>query len=344
MGLATRIRARVTGAGSRIINTYLQQWQLTDASGDETDQITLTVAAPDMDSMPPEGEVIGFQLGTSDGINTQWFERGKFIITRITPKLFPHIFTIVATAAPFQVNDQTAFRLRRSQTYSGTVGEIFRTVVNRHGLSPRIDEALDSLHIEHIDQTDETDMAFLTRLAKRYDAVAKPVENLYVMARRGNVKSLSKKEIAPIVIDIPINNQPTAHSFSNASVTNPSRHKFTGVKASWWDDEKGEEMIATVGDAPYKRLVQLYSNQDEAKQQAENELRKIQRTRMQIQLDVPANPKFHAEGIVTTSSRFPKYMQGDWSLDKVTMSGSKSGARAQLCATLTQNGSAPAGA
>lgn len=337
MGLGTRIIARTTGQGSKVINQFLQTWQLTDVSGEETDQIKLKVAAPDMDSLPPEGVTIGFDIGIADEDPVHWFSRGQFTVTRITPQLFPHVFTIIATAASFQVNDQTEFKLRRSQTYNGTLGGIFREVVNRHGLSPRVDQALDGIAVEHIDQTDETDMSFLTRLARKYDAVAKPVDSLYVLAMRGKVKSLSGKSIKPIDIELPQNNQPTDLSFTNASLSMPSRKQFKGVKSIWWNDSTGEEALEIVGIKPFKKLTQTYLNADQARQMAQNELRKIERTGTQIRLDLPANPRFHAEGIIKTSSQFPLYMQGEWSLDRVVMSGSKQGAKAQLSATLTQS-------
>lgn len=333
MGLATRIIARTSGQGSKVINQYLQTWQLTDISGEETDQIKLKVAAPDMDSLPPEGVIIGFDIGISDDESVQWFSRGKFTITRITPQLFPHVFTIVATAAPFQVNDLTEFKQRRSQTYSGTLGSIFREVVSRHGLSPRVASELDGIRVEHIDQTDETDMSFLTRLARKYDAVAKPVESLYVLARRGKVKSLSGKTVEPIEIGLPTNNQPTEKSFTNASLSMPSRKSFKGIKAVWWNDGTGEEVVEAVGMKPFKKLIQTYQNADQAKQAAQDELRKVERTGAQIRLDLPANPHFHAEGIVKTSCQFPKYMQAKWSIDRVIFSGSTSAVRASIIAT-----------
>ncbi|MBY7859789.1 phage late control D family protein [Vibrio fluvialis] len=335
MGLATRIVARTTGPGSSVINRYLQSWELTDVSGEETDQVVLKVAAPSLDSLPPEGERIGFELGTSETEPLQWFDRGQFIITRITPQLFPHTVTIVATAAPFQVSDPTAFKERRSQSYSGTLGDIFRTVVKRHGLSPRVDPDLDGIAVAHIDQTDETDMSFLTRVARSYEAVAKPVRSMYVLSRRGKVKSLTGMSIPLVTIDLPVDNQPTASSFTNARLSLPSRQQFKGVKAVWWNDGTGEEVVVSVGVKPFKKLTQTYPDAGTAKQAASDELRKITRKGTQIFLDLPARPDFHAEGLVQTSGRFPLYMQGQWSLDKVVLTGDKQGSRASLVATLS---------
>jgi hypothetical protein len=335
MGLAYEFHARFTGKGSSVINALLMSWQHTDVSGEQTDQVMITVAAPDLDSLPDEDEQIGFSWGPSVNGQPALVDKGKFIITRITPSLWPHRVTIIATAARFQVADQTGFKLRRSQTWENTtVGKIFRELVNRHGLSPRIAADLDNISIDHIDQNDETDMAFLTRIARKYDAVAKPVDDLYIMARRGQVKSISGKTLTPVVFSLPKNNVPTSSNFVNASIDFPSRSRFKGVWAMWLNQASGEEIKVSVGEAPFKRLPQKFESELLAKQQCESVLRKAWRTANAIRLDVPANPYLVAEGIITLDGSFPAYMAGDWSIDKViTTSNAKSGARSMLYAT-----------
>jgi len=85
--------------------------------------------------------------------------------------------TIVATAAPFLVKDKTEFKKRRSRSFEQiSLGNLFRQVVSTHGYSPRVAPDLDSIMLAHVDQTDETDMSFITRLARQYDAVTKPID------------------------------------------------------------------------------------------------------------------------------------------------------------------------
>lgn len=338
MGIAYRIIAKVEGVGSSVINQYLQKWQLTDVSGEQTDQISLTVAAPDFDSLPTEGKHLTFYLGIADYDPIKWFERGQYTVTRITPQLFRHTFNIVATAAPFQVNDQTEFKQKRSETYSETtVGDVFRKVVKRHGLSPRVDPELDSIPIQHIDQVDETDMSFLTRLARQHSALAKPIDKLYVLGRRGNVKNLSGKVIEPLDIKVPTDNRPASTSFVDAKINMPSRQQCKGIKAKWWNDGTGEEVIEQVGENPFLKLSQVYPSQSQAIQAATDELRKVKRTGTQLVLNLPASPGYFAEGVITTGAAFPKYAQGNWSIDRVVMSGGTQAARAQVTATLTNN-------
>ncbi len=339
MGLSNQFVARVTGKGANVINRFLMNWQLVDAAGHQSDQLTLTVAAPSLDSLPVEGEQLGFSWGDVVNGKENLIDKGQYTITRITPKLWPHQVTIVATAAQFQVADQTEFKRRRSQTWENTtVGAIFRELVNRHNLSPRISSDLDGIAIQHIDQTDETDMAFLTRLARKYDAVAKPIDKLYVMGRRGQLKSITGQSLQPVTFSLPENNQPTSSSFINASVDFPSRRRFSGVWGFWLDQNTGEEKKVSVGEFPFKRLTQRFESEAIAKQQCESELRKLSRTGSSVRLDVPANPHLTAEGLIELNDTFPVYMMGKWSLDKVVTNGSvKNGTRTTLHATQPQN-------
>ena len=339
MGLSYQVVARVTGKGASVINRFLMNWQLVDAAGYQSDQLTLTVAAPDLDSLPVEGEQIGFSWGNVVEGKELLVDKGKYTITRITPKLWPHQVTIVATAAQFQVEDQTEFKRRRSQTWENTtLGNIFRELVNRHNLSPRISPDLDCIPIQHVDQSDETDMAFLTRLARKHDAVAKPIDKLYVMGRRGQLKSITGQSLEPVEFSLPVNNQPTSSSFINATVDFPSRRRFGGVWGFWLDQNTGEEKKVSVGVFPFKRLTQRFDSEDMAKQQCESELRKLSRTGSSVRLDVPANPHLTAEGLIHLNDTFPAYMMGKWSIDKVVTNGSvNNGTRTTLHATQPQN-------
>lgn len=239
MGLGFTPIARVTGAHADIINDRrLIDWEYVDAAGSESDRLHLTVDTRGLDGLPREGDRLGIQLGYAE--SPPLIDKGLFVISRTTPKLFPEQILIVATAAPFKVADETAFKLRRSASYSNTtLGQIFRELVKRHGFSPRVAPDLDAVAIGHADQSDETDMSFLTRLVRRYDAVTKPVDGLYVLARRGQTKAISGQALPVVTLSVPPNNQPGEQSFTNASIDRSSRVRFKGARAVWFDGEEG---------------------------------------------------------------------------------------------------------
>ncbi|MCE0871067.1 contractile injection system protein, VgrG/Pvc8 family [Pseudomonas alloputida] len=311
----------VTGAGATLINSRLVDWEHVDASGVESDTLKLTVNIEGVDSLPSFDGKIGLKVGYEE---TGLVDKGEFIITRTTPQLFPALLLIVATAAPFKVSDETGFKSRRSESYGPiTLGALFRQIAQKHGFSPRVSPELDGLQIDHVEQSNETDAGFLTRLARRYDAVAKPFNDLYVLARRGQLKTLSGKPMPPVTLSVTKDNRPGDRSFIAASMDQDSRVKFKGCKTTWWDGGSGKECIVEVGAEPFKKVRQRYQNEAEAKAAAEGEQRKIQREAMKIRIDCPGNPAFGAEGLLDLDGSWPSFMQGSWSIDKVTANGSR---------------------
>lgn len=323
----------VTGANAALINSRLVDWEHVDAAGVESDTLKLTVNIEGLEGLPSVDGKIGLRRGYKE---TGLVDAGEFVVTRTTPQLFPALLLIVATAAPFKVTDETKFKERRSASYGPTtLGAIFRELAGRHGFSPRIAPELDAIAVDHVDQSNETDMGFLTRIARKYDAVTKPVNDLYVMGRRGQLKSLSGKALPPVTLTVTNDNRPGERSFINATLDSESRVKFKGCKTVWWDGAAGKECVVETGSEPFKRVRQRYQNEAEAKAAGEGEARKIKREAMKLRIDCPGNPAFAAEGLVTLDDTWPSFMRGQWSIDKATESGSKAqGYRCVLEATL----------
>ena len=314
MGLMTP-KVVITGAHAQLINQRLVSWELVDAAGYQSDQLPLKDDTQGQDGLPQEGAVIGLQVGY---VESDMYDKGEFKITRVTPRLFPSLVTIVATAAPFTATDESEFKARKSASFEQTtLGAIFEEIASRHGFSPRIDPQLSAIFIDHVDQTDETDMSFLTRLANKHDAVAKPVNDLLVMAKRGQVKTLSGQDLPPVRLTVPTNQNQRSGAFLNAEADFPSKVRFKGVVANYWNADTGEETEVRLGEAPFKKLSQQFESESQAQEQAEAELQKLSRIGMKIRLDVPGDPLLAAEGLLELDETWPSYMTGTWSIDRV---------------------------
>ncbi|WP_239495503.1 contractile injection system protein, VgrG/Pvc8 family [Marinomonas primoryensis] len=274
---------RVSGAGERTINNRLTSWERIDAAGTQSDQLTLHIDTTGQTGLPKEGAVLTWQEGYGDNL----IDKGQFKITRIVPTLFPPSVTIVATAALFQIDDKTGFKERRTRSFENvSLADLFRQVVTPHGFSPRVAKEFESVVLEHMDQTDETDSAFLTRIARERDAIAKPVNDLYVLAKRGQVNTITGQAIPPVVVGLPAQNAPSNQNrFTNCQMDNPSRSRFNGVKANWTNNNTGEEHTVQVGTAPYKKLRQSYDNPTTAQQACQDDLIKSKRQGTSVTLD-----------------------------------------------------------
>ncbi len=330
MGLDYKPRVRVSGSGESVINEGLVSWGRVDSSGVRSDQLTIVVDVFGKNGLPREGAVLSWFEGYDDLV-----DKGEFRITRIVPRLFPPTITIIATAAPFQVDDKTGFKERRTRTFESVVfADMFRQIVGHHGFSPRIASEFEGLVIDHVDQVDETDSSFLARIASGYDAIAKPVNGVYVLAKKGMVKTVSGLDIPPVVVSVSKNDPSDLSRFINCQVDSPSRTKKRGVKASWLDNSTGSEFEVEDGIAPFKRLRQSYSSEDSALAACRDELRKIEREGVVVRMDLPGDPYLVAEGLLKLDDSFPSYMSGDWSIDKVEARGDgAAGYRCSVVAT-----------
>lgn len=333
MSLGFTPAVEITGANAALINARLVDWEHVDASGVKSDTLHLTVRVDDLEGLPSFDGKIGLKVGY---LETGLVDKGEFNITRCRPQLFPPLLKIVATAVPFKVADETKFKERKSASFGPTtLGTIFRELTSRHGFSPRIAPDLDAIQIDHVDQSNETDMGFLTRISRQYDAVTKPVNDLYVMARRGQVKSLSGLSLPVVTLSVTKGNSPNDRSFINATLDEESRVKFKGCKTVWWDGASGKECVVETGTEPFKKVRQRYQNEAEAKAAGEGSLRKIKREEMKLQIECPGNPGLAAEGLIELDDSWPSFMRGQWSIDQVTANGSRQQSyRCSLTATI----------
>ncbi|MGJ7514295.1 phage late control D family protein [Pseudomonas baetica] len=332
MSLGFTPAVEIYGANASLLNQRLLSWQHVDAAGIESDQVTLSIDLEGLQGLPSLDGKIGLRLGYRE---SGLVDKGEFVITRRTPTLFPLRLTLVATAAPFSVADETGFKQRRSVSHGPTtLGALFRLLTSRHGFSPRVAPDLAMIKIEHVDQSNETDMGFLTRLAWIHDAVAKPVNELYVLARRGQAKSLSGKVLPSVRLSVTTNNHPDDHAFIAATLDETARAKYQGCKMSWWDAAAGKERVVESGIAPFKSVRRRCQNAEEAQAACEGEVRRMMREALKVQIDCPGNPALSAEGIVVLDDTWPDFMRGRWSIDKVTASGSrKDSYRCKIAAT-----------
>lgn len=319
------------GANAALLNQRLMHWSHTDAAGIESDRLELTLNIEGLDGLPSLSGKIGLRVGY---LESGLVEKGEFVITQRTPVLFPMRLTIVATAAPFSVADASGYRQRRSASYGPiTLGALFRQLAGRHGFSPRVAPSLEGIEIAHIDQSNESDMAFITRLAKRYSAVAKPINELYVLAEAGKVTSLSGQLLPDVKLSVTQDNRPGDPAFITAQLDEKSRAKYQGSQVTWWDANGGKEHVVKVGIAPFKILRQRCQNEAEARAVAEGELRRVGREGLKLLIECPGNPLLAAEGLLLLDETWPGYMQGRWSINTVTHVGdSATGYRSSITA------------
>ncbi|MGS0544399.1 MULTISPECIES: phage-like tail protein [Pseudomonas] len=321
MALGFTPAVRLYGAHSALLNQRLISWEHIDAAGFESDQLTLTIDLEGLEGLPDLGGKIGLEVGY---LESGLVDKGQFKVTRLTPTLFPFRLTLVATAAPFSKEDETGFKQRRTASHGPTtLGALFRKLVSSHGFSPRVAPEVAMIRIEHVDQSNETDMSFLTRLAKKYNAVTKPYNDVYVLARPGQTKSLSGQVLADVTLSVTSNNRPGDHAFVSATLEESAREQTKGCKTCFWDGAAGVLRWVETGLAPFKTLRQKQPTEADAIAVGEGEVRKMLRQKYKVKITCPGNPLLAAEGLVLLDDTWPDFMRGRWSIEKVTASGNR---------------------
>lgn len=305
---------KLIGKNANLIHERLNRWSLEDSSGIDGDSLTLTINSDEIDGLPPKGEKFTVYMG---GV-----ERGNFQISSRAFSLHPRSVTLVMTIAPFSVKDSTAYRARTSASWDGaTIGKIVSDCVSPHGFEPVVHPKLKNIVIAHIDRTDEGVQAFLRRMAKQYDAVAKPVDSKFIFAPKGLAKSASGQAIETVTLSLPDGNSPNNANFVNIRGDLDGRFEFNGVKAFYLLTQTGTRKEVQLGSAPFKALRQDKNNQLEAEQACAAELRKIQREGRKLTIQAPVNPTVFAEGLIHLDDSFPDIVKGMCSIDKVSFSG-----------------------
>lgn len=321
MALGFTPAVEIYGANAALLNQRLISWEHIDAAGFESDQLTLTIDLEGLEGLPSLGGKIGLMVGYRE---TEMVDKGQFKVTRLTPTLFPFRLTLVATAAPFSKDDETGFKQRRTASHGPTtLGGLFRELVLRHGFSPRVAPEVSLIKIDHVDQSNETDMGFLTRLAKKYNVIAKPYDDVYVLARPGQTKSLSGKILPNVTLSVTSNNRPGDHAFISATLEESAREQAKGCKTCFVDAATGLLRWIETGLAPFKTIRQKQPNEAQAIAVGEGEVRKMLRHKYKVKITCPGDPRLAAEGLVLLDDTWPYFMRGRWSIDKVTASGNR---------------------
>lgn len=289
------------------INARLVGLSLTEARGDDADTLDLSLSDHDGAlALPPKGAIITLALGW---LGQALVDKGTFKVDEVEHGGAPDVLTIRARAADLSAQ----LRNRRDQSWHAkTLGDIVNTIAQRNSLTPRVAPALASRAIAHIDQTNESDIAFLTRLAQRFDAVATVKAGCLLCLPKGSNTTASGKTLPTITL--------TRASGDRHSYKTADRDSYTGVVAYWHDGAQANRKSEAVGTrVNAKTLKDTYANAADAQQAAQAEWQRIQRGKATLTLTLAqANPALVPETPARVSG-FKREVDGtDWCVVRVS--------------------------
>jgi phage protein D len=277
---------------------------ITDEAGFASDEITLRIDdRDDKVALPRTGAELEVFLGY---VKQGLVRMGMYTVDEIGHDGPPAVMTIRAKAA----NMRQSMKSRKTRSWnSTTLGKIVETIASEHDYTATVSADLAILAIDHVDQAEESDLHFLTRLAKERDAVFKPAAGYFVVAPRGESKSVSGKTLTPVAI--------SGEQVNTWSMKAASRGKYQAVTANYHDAGQADRIDVTVGEGdPAFKLPFTYPNKEQAEGAAKGKLAALERGTATLDLTVVGNPALAAESMMSLSGVNSK-VNGDWSVIRV---------------------------
>lgn len=244
------------------VRPRLVSLSLSEKRGEEADQLDLVLDDTDGKlDLPPTGATLQLQIGWKQGrdVAIGLVDKGRFIVDEVSHSGPPDRVTIRARAADFASDIKT----RREKSYHDTtLGEIVGEIAGRHKLKARCAAALASIAVSAKIQSRESDLAFLRRVGREHNAVAKIADGTLILSPIGTGRTPSGKALPAITI---LRREGDSHEF-----TRQKRDDVPGVSATWHDRKAGKRRTFTAGTADgAKKLARVYPT-EEAAQTAAN--------------------------------------------------------------------------
>ncbi|MFP3567320.1 phage late control D family protein [Paraburkholderia sp. SIMBA_030] len=250
------------------IEPRLVSLSIDESRSDEADSLTLVLDDSDGKlAIPKRGEVVRASIGWAD---TGLVDKGSFTINEVEHAGAPDTITIQARSASMT----NAMSERKEKSWHGeTIGAIVRKVAGSHNLKAAVADTLAKIVIGHIDQTHESDMSFLTRLAKRYDAVMNVKDTRLLFMPTGHGTSVSGKPLTSIELTRKDGDRHRYHV--------SERENYAGVRAFYQATGRAKRKSVVVGgenNHSIKVLPETYPTEAEARAAATSELNRAQRS------------------------------------------------------------------
>ncbi len=284
---------------------------VTECRGGEADLLDLVLDDSDGRlALPRKGAVLAVSMGWA---GQALVDKGTFTVDEVEHSGSPDVLTVRARSA-----SMTKGMVERQEKswHQQTLDAIVRAIAGKHKLNPVLGDTLGKILVPHIDQTHESDMSFLTRLAKRYDAVMTVKEGRLLFMPIGAGVTASGRPLPHITIERADGDQ---HRYSVRD-----REHYDGVRAYWHSGAKGKRHTVYVGGENarnLKTLPEVYATQAEAEAAGRSELLRIERGQASLSYTLAlGRPEIRPELAATVRGFKPEIDGADWLVSRASHS------------------------
>jgi len=282
------------------IKERLVSLTISDSAGMESDTLNVILSdhTPGI-KLPSTGAEL---VCTLDGVRM-----GLYVVDEIMLSSPPPLMKLKAKAAAFDASHGGQSQIQSQKTRSWeemTLGALVGAIASEHGLKAAVSIALKDKQVGHNDQVNESDIAFLTRIAYRYDATCKPVEGRLVVIPKGKGQSVNGVPLPTVTV--------TPDQVTHWQVRLGKRGVSSSVIATFRDVKTGEDVEVRIGEGePVRRLAHIFPDETTARQYAAGEQTSGERGGSKLSLTMPGNSNLKAETQVCLSG-FRDGVNGVW--------------------------------
>jgi len=312
-----------------IIRDRLISMTITDKAGNLSDSLQLVLDDRDHAiALPRTGAELSVALGYKQ---TGLVDMGKWTVDSIEMMSPPQTMTISAHAANLSsaaTKSGKANTLREPKTRAWdhiSIADIVASIAETHGYTPRVAAKyatgappMIGAPVQHLDQHNESDLNFLTRIAKQYGAVCKPIRDFLIFVEKNTPLSVTGRVLDGVNL--------TPKLVRNWRVSIHERGKYVAATAYYHDIATASRLqvrVGSVAGSPITTVIGTFADKQAAIAAADARLKAVNRI-TSLSINMQGNA-FLASGTPISLSGFRQGADMTYTAESVTHTLNKQG-------------------
>ena len=220
---------------------------------------------------------------------------------------------IVANALP------KSMRSQKTKTNDLKLNEYMSAIDSE--LDSELSGDYDDIDLSDNPQFGESDINYLTRIANKVGAVAKPIDDHLIFSEDMSGKSVTGKQLPTKYIDV----SEVATYSCNFKETKTDSGASGTVYANWYDKKSGEYHLVHAGSGdPETELNEIFSSEKDALAAVQAKVKKVGNSNKTFRFTTEGRPDLFAEGPIIFRG-FPTKIPINWMISRVEHSLSSNG-------------------
>ena len=229
---------------------------------------------------------------------------GTYYVKEITFDGARRMIKIVANAL------SKSMRSQKTKTNNLKLNE-YMSAINSE-LNSELSEDFEDIDLSDNPQFGESDINYLTRIANKVGAVAKPTDDHLIFSDDMSGKSVTGKQLPTKYIDA----SEVATYSCNFKETETSGATGT-VYASWYDSKTAEYHLVHAGSGdPETELNEIFQSEKEAQTAVQAKVKRVEKNNKTFGFTTEGRPDLFAEGPIILRG-FPEKIPTKWIISKV---------------------------